>query len=104
MAKFTIEHSDEWGLIGDKVDDHRRLLLNDTLIQSPYNDDSFEFFTGLTIPLKGSKELEWSINGKIIGFAKNLKFQPDSSANYEISAFDKEANRREIIQISVTNP
>ena len=104
LAKFTIEHSDEWGLIGDKVDDHRRLLLNDTLIQSPYNDDSFEFFTGLTIPLKGSKELEWSINGKIIGFAKNLKFQPDSSANYEISAFDKEANRREIIQISVTNP
>jgi penicillin-binding protein 1C len=104
VTQFPIENSNEWGLIDDEIDNHQMLLLSDNLIQSPYTNDSFEFFQGMTIPLKGAKELEWSVNGKVLGFDKNIVFQPEHSATYEIVALDKESNQREIIQISVINP
>lgn len=104
LTQFPIKNSNEWGLIDDEIDDHKMLLLSDNLILSPYDNDSFEFFPGMTIPLKAAKELEWSVNGKILGFDKNIVFHPDSSSTYEIMAFDKKANRREIIQISVITP
>jgi membrane carboxypeptidase/penicillin-binding protein PbpC len=104
VTQFPIKNSNEWGLIDDKIDEHRMLLRGDTLILSPYNNDSFEFFKGMTIPLRGSKELEWSVNGAVLGLNKTLQFKPDSSATYEIIALDKESNRREIIQVSVITP
>jgi membrane carboxypeptidase/penicillin-binding protein PbpC len=104
VTQFPIKNSNEWGLMDDEIEDHRMLLLSDNLIQSPYNNDSFEFFQGMTIPLKGAKDLEWSVNGEMVGFGKNIVFCPDSTATYEIMALDKESNRREIIQVSVINP
>lgn len=104
LTQFPIKNSNEWGLTDDEIDKHRMLLLSDNLIQSPYNNDSFEFFRGMTIPLRGAKELEWSVNGKILGFGKDIMFHPDSSATYEIMAFDKGSDRREIIQVSVVTP
>jgi membrane carboxypeptidase/penicillin-binding protein PbpC len=104
ITQFPIKNSNEWGLIEDNIDEHRILLSSDALIQSPYSNDSFEFFKGMTIPLRGSKELEWSVNGKIIGMGNNIVFHPDSASTYEIMASDKESNRREIIQLSVVTP
>lgn len=104
VTQFPIKNSNEWGLMDDEIGDHRMLLLSDSIIQSPYNNDSFEFFKGMTIPLKGAKDLEWLVNGKLVGYGKEIVFHPDSSATYEIIALDKESNRREIIQVSVINP
>lgn len=104
LQLFPIKNSNEWGLQGDILSEHQTLLLRDTLILSPYNNDSFEFFAGMTIPLKGAKELEWSVNGQVLGVSKDMVFQPKSSAPYELMASDKEAGTREIIQISVITP
>jgi membrane carboxypeptidase/penicillin-binding protein PbpC len=101
LTQFPIKNSSEWGLADDTVSDHQMLLSIDTLIQSPYNHDSFAFIKGMTIPLKGSKDLEWTANGKSLGTGREVAFHPDSSSNYEITATDKETGRREIIQVSV---
>jgi penicillin-binding protein 1C len=104
ITQFPMNNSGEWGLLGDTISDHQMLLLSDTLIKSPYDSDSFEFFEGMSIPLKGSKELEWSVNGASLGSGTDIVFSPMSATTYEIIAFDSESKRREIIQISVVSP
>lgn len=104
LAQFPIKNSNEWGLADDIVADHAMLLIQDTLIVSPYNNDSFEFFNGMSIPLKGSRALEWSINGTPLGFGTEVIFNPEHSGAYEITAYDSETKRREIIQMSVVTP
>ncbi len=101
---FPFNNSNEWGLADDNTDNHRMLLLDGNLITHPYNNDSFEFFDGITIPLKGSKDLEWSVNGTPLGTGSNMVFKPAYASTYEIAAFDKESNEREIITINVINP
>ena len=104
VKQFPIKNSNEWGLKEDKIEEHQMLLLHDNLILNPHDNDSFQFFSGMTLPLKGSKKLEWSVNGNVLGTDTNLVFQPKESTNYEIMATDKETGDREIIQISVVNP
>jgi len=104
VSQFPIENSGEWGLRADTVADHRMLLSTDTLIQSPYNHDSFEFIRGMTIPLKGAKELDWTANGTSLGTGREIAWHPDSAGAYELTATDKETGRHEIIQVSVVTP
>jgi membrane carboxypeptidase/penicillin-binding protein PbpC len=103
VTLFPIKNSEEWGLKDDMVLKHQTLLLEDSLILSPYEHDTFELFMGGTIPLRGSKELEWSVNGEVIGLVKDTEFKPTYAGNYEIMAVDKNSSTREIIQISVIN-
>lgn len=104
IAMFPIKNSNEWGLPEDIVGEHQKLLLEDTLILSPYQKDAFEFFPGITIPLKGNKELVWSVNGKTLGTDKDIEFKPEYAGKFEIMATDRNSGKREIILISVLNP
>ena len=104
ISMFPVKDSNEWGLPEDKVDEHQTLLLKDTLILSPHEDDSFEFFAGMTIPLKGAKELEWSVSGKPLKTGKEIGFKPDRAGKFEIMATDKTTSKREILLITVLNP
>jgi len=101
ITLFPVKNSSEWGLPDDSVEEHRNLLLDDTLIQSPHHNDIFEYFPNLSIPLKASKEVEWTVNGKILATSKEEFFRPQDIINYEIIAVDKETGKREVIKISV---
>ena len=104
ITMFPIGDSNEWGLPEDIIAEHQKLMLEDTLILSPYQNDAFEFFPGITIPLKGAQELDWSVNGKYLGTEKSIEFKPDYAGKFEIMAIDKNSGEREIILISVLNP
>lgn len=104
VKQFPIKNSNEWGLKEDKIEEHQMLLLQNNLILNPHDNDSFQFFPGMTLPLKASKTVEWSVNGTILGSDTNFVFHPKASANYEIVATNKETGDREIIQISIVNP
>ncbi len=104
VTQFPIDNSNEWGLIDDEVKAHRTLLLGDNIILSPYENDSFEFFEGMTLPLKGAKLVEWFVNGQSIGTIKDVEFSPSTAGTYEIMALDQESNRREIVQVSIIEP
>lgn len=101
LAKFPIENSLEWGLPEDTISEHRTLLLEDTLIYSPHDGDSYEFFSGITIPLRAAKAVAWSISGVAKGIGKELEFTPSSPGTYEVTAVDTVTNQREIITITI---
>lgn len=101
---FPVEDSNEWGLHDDTIEEHRNLLTRDSLIVSPYENDSYEYFADMTIPLRASKEVVWSVNGKELGTGTVVEFRPDAIGRYEIDATEKTSNRREIIVIHIVSP
>lgn len=102
LALFPIKNSNEWGLFGDDISAHRRLLLDENIILSPHTNDSFEFFAGMTLPLMGARAVEWFVNGKSLGKKQATEFSPQTTGTYEIMATDEESNTREIIKVNIT--
>lgn len=101
LRLFPIANSNEWGLLDDEVALHQRLLLDTAKILSPHDGDSFEFFTGMTIPLKAAKDVTWSVQGENLGTYTTVEFRPKSSGSYEIIATDPTTSEREIIQVTI---
>lgn len=101
---FPIGNSSEWGLPEDIADEHQNLLLSESIIQNPHNNDSFEFFAGTSIPLRASQEVTWTVNGTVLGTGKTIEFHPTKSGRYEITAQDTDSDKREIISIDVATP
>lgn len=104
LERFPIGGSDEWGLKGDVVSEHRNLLQEDNLILSIHEGDTFEQFDELSIPLRARRLVVWSINGQEYETATETTFKPTALGGYEITAFDPELQEREILQIEVTKP
>lgn len=102
IVRWPINGSDEWGLPDDNISIKQNLLTTDNLILSPQNRDVFQYLKGITIPLVARTEVVWSSNGKIIGTGKNFSFKPTNAGNYEITALNKDDNKREIIEINIT--
>jgi membrane carboxypeptidase/penicillin-binding protein PbpC len=104
LAQFSIDNSLEWGLPDDDVQQNRELLRKDTIIMSPHADDSFEFFTGMTIPLRATKEVEWFLNGNSLGRHTETEFSPTAAGTYELMAVETQSSRREIISVQIISP
>ena len=101
VVRLPINNSDEWGLPDDDISIKQNLLTADNLILSPQNHDVFQYLKNIAIPLTARTEVIWS-SGKVIGAGKNLSFKPTGTGNYEITALSKDGNKREIIEISIT--
>ena len=104
IRKISIGDSLEWGLPSDIVEDHDRLLLEDRLITTPHEGDTFERTQNTTIPLHARTEVLWSVNGKTSGEFDTVNFKPTKSGNYEISAKDSRTGKTEYIQIKIVDP
>ncbi len=102
IERLHINSNDEWILKNDIISEHQNLLLEDNLILSIHSGDLFELVENLIIPLQARKLVEWSINGQNYQTAQKTSFKPESSGTYEISAYDRETEKREIILIKVT--
>lgn len=101
LERFPIGNSDEWGLKGDRVEDHRNLLQQDNLILSIHEGDVFELGNKTVIPLKSRLMVTWFINGTEYSTSDSTTFNPTEVGIYEISAHSPEANKREIINVEV---
>lgn len=101
LVQFPIANSLEWGLREDDPATYRAQLLQDTLIKSPYQNDSFEFFVGMTIPLRATKEVDWFLNGNSLGRHRDTQLSPTAAGTFELMAVDPESKRREIITLNI---
>lgn len=104
LKQFTINDTNEWGLVDDIVTEHLNLLTNDNLILAPHDGDIFEFSDTIHIPLQARRQVTWSINGEIYQEATGEGFKPTKAGTYEISAYDKETSKQESILIKVILP
>ncbi len=94
----------EWGLPDDVVSEHELLLLENHLILSPHEGDTFEYTENTVIPLKSRVLVVWSINGNEITESQDTNFTPEALGGYEVRAYDRVSNQTEYLQISVTLP
>ena len=79
--------------------EHESFLLDDTLILSPHDKDTFLLSPRSSIPLKAKNDATWFVDRKRLGEGKTMDFSPLTSGTYEIEARAEE--KREIITITV---
>lgn len=104
IRKVPIRDSLEWGLPDDIVEDHETLLLEDRLILTPHEGDTFELTEKTTIPFQARVSAQWSVNGTSLGESNTMDFKPSKPGNYEISATDSATGKIEYIQIKIIDP
>lgn len=76
----------QYGLPSDSPMEHLNLLLDQSLILSPHDGDTFSFAPGMKIFLKAHKEVKWYVNGPLIGEGVSATFSPESAGQFEITA------------------
>ncbi len=104
IDRITIGDSFEWGLPGDIVKEHESLLLEDHLILSLHQNDTFELTKNMAIPLRAKVPVIWSVNGAVLAESADTSFTPPLSGSYEVSAKDPLTGKTEYIEIAITNP
>lgn len=102
IRRIPIGTSEEWGLADDIVSEHESLLLENRLILSPHDGDTFEYTENTVIPLTSRVPVVWSINGKELSESEGTNFAPHALGGYEIRAYDKATNQTEYLQIVIT--
>lgn len=101
LSQIPIGPSLEWGLMGDIVDEHETILLKETLISSPHENDTFAFSSASVIPLHATQSVLWSVNGIAIGEGTEATFVPPTLGTYELGAHDPKSARTEYVTIHV---
>ena len=91
------ERGYSYGLPDDDVETLKNLLIDDTLILSPHNGDTYFLTEGMCIPLKSSKEVEWIIDGS--AHIENT-WCPKSKGVYSIRAYTEDDSFEEL-QVSI---
>jgi membrane carboxypeptidase/penicillin-binding protein PbpC len=76
ITPFPIGASLEWGLTEDITSEHRTLLIDDRLITSIHQDDSFELTTNTTIPLRAKESVTWFVDGSMLASGVRYHFSP----------------------------
>lgn len=76
----------EYGLIKDNYEFSKNLLLDDYLIVTPHNNDSFELQKNNKIILKAKFKVDWFINGTFVSNNNEYIWEPIKKGQYIIKA------------------
>lgn len=99
VIDIPLNGSLEYGLLGDKPEQHQTRFAEDTLIRSPHPDDRFELHPELEIPFIAGEIVTWVVDGHEHATAQTWYFKPEQSGVYTIEAHGPQA--RELITIEV---
>ncbi len=99
LTMFPIENSMEWGLPEDVVAEHESLLMQESLITSIHEGDTFEYTSHIRIPLRAKEAVAWYVNGTLLGEGTDLSFTPQEAGMYEVTATS--GDTREILNFTV---
>jgi membrane carboxypeptidase/penicillin-binding protein PbpC len=88
-----------FGLPNDNFEASSRLLSEDNLILTPYNNDVYLFSPGMRIPLKTRVVATWFLDGKKIGEGNEVIFSPAAEGAYSLEAISSE--KKESIKIII---
>ena len=101
---IDIDGSLEWGLPQDSIQEHQNVLITDTLIMNPHNEDTFELNPKTTIPLRARTLVRWSIDSTDIGEGTDMTWTPTSNGTYMVHADSLERDQDEEVTIHITSP
>jgi membrane carboxypeptidase/penicillin-binding protein PbpC len=77
--------------------------MSETLILSIHPGDTFELIPNMTIPLRATQEVAWSVDGQPHDTATESGFTPENNGSYEIMATTQNG-QREIVTIEIIQP
>lgn len=98
IVQVESERGYSYGLADDDVETARTLLLEDTLIRSPHDGDTFLYTSGMRIPLSTSKEAAWTLNGSPLSLERD-GWYPKGPGAYTLTAHAGE--RTESVQVHI---
>ncbi len=101
IKEFATEDGYISGLEGDNIPKLKGALIDDRLIRSPHNGDTFSGEKQGIIPLRSDSSVNWIVDGKHMGTGKTVSYFFDSAGTHTITATrDKE---EETITISIVD-
>ncbi len=100
IKSFLIDGNLDFGLEVDTPTEHRDLLQESDLIIFPHKGETVLFEPGMVVPLRSSKEAEWSIDSSYLGSGSRVDFSPSKIGSYRIQA--KAGNQTETITLRVS--
>lgn len=88
----------EYGLPGDDFEKAKNLLISEekSLISSPHDGDIFLLEDSTKIPLTASSEVDWYIDGELLGKGIEAVFEPKETGNFTIQAEEANGERQEV--------
>ena len=101
---IPIGNSIEWGLPEDTVQEHERILLSDSIIVNPHENDTFELHSNTTIPLRAREIVSWSVDGIPVGTGTEIVWQPTEVGTYTITATNSDTMHVETVSVVITPP
>lgn len=95
-SDVSIDGSLDFGLPGDIVAEHRDLLRDDSLIDSPQEGDNFQLEARTEIQLVSQQEVSWYANGQFVGHGIKVPFSPRAAGSYAIKATSADGNSAQV--------
>lgn len=101
LATFTDSGTLEYGLPNDNYAEARQIMLSEELILSPHDGDEFLLLTQTLIPLKASRSVRWTVDGKFLETGTESVLRPTKIGEYVIGAEDASGKTQRIdIQVN----
>jgi membrane carboxypeptidase/penicillin-binding protein PbpC len=75
-----------YGLPGDNFAAAENLLLEDNLIISPHDGDTYLLAKNLDIILQAKTKADWRVNGELVGSGEKIIFRPKNKGTFAIEA------------------
>jgi len=101
IVDINIPEGSSFGLQDDDAELARSLMRSGSIILEPHNGDVMQYEEGMTVPLRATTDLRWSVNGNLLGVGKELFWTPKSAGSYILSGEEIESDDSYILRIRV---
>ncbi|MFC1810272.1 transglycosylase domain-containing protein [Patescibacteria group bacterium] len=103
IESFDFGETIEFGLALDDYDEIKNLMIDESLIVYPHDNDEYLYVEGMEITLRSNEEVKWQVNDEEIGTGKVVQYYPLEEGYYSIEALDEEGDKEQI-QILISTP
>ena len=99
LKQFNNGPSLEYGLENDDYEKAKNIMLDDNLILSPHDGDTFLWEDGMQITLSAREKVEWLINDEKIGEGEKVFWKVEKKGSYVIKG--KMGDKVEVVVVKI---
>lgn len=82
-----------FGLPADDIEYAQGLMRTEELVLEPHDGDILEWEEGMSVPLRATRSLEWSVNGILLGSGETIFWEPTRPGVYAITGIDPKGEK-----------
>jgi membrane carboxypeptidase/penicillin-binding protein PbpC len=86
VVPITTGERNSFGLLGDDIEHSRMIMKGDDVIHEPHDGDVLLFQKGMTVPLRATEPLRWSVDGITLGKGTEVYWTPHAPGSYLLTA------------------